>query len=388
VGDLVRDLQARFQKNLKLWYCAATQQWTLRLVTQKPAVAVDWALIHPVSINQARSSRDLYSRVVAKGSVALPRNALAEPSTQVLPMADGNWFSWTKLNGGPAGSPAAVIRQLYDGDANKGVGVDELPGIDKYNAWYELCKIDLGAVKLLELVRAWLPFSANPNASAGHQGLFWPGLRLLVSDDDLTYHLASPVIDGRYAPKTKLEVERSRIAVPRCRYIKVHCGAFKQGDSNHSNPAIGLLELELYTATEYRVQREITGAGAPEFYSYTGDFDGDGLLDRWPRNHPDLLARLRGRHRTLFLDLGRQYSEELAGDVALSHLEEAVRVFQGVAYRAVCDPRVQQYQTVAVEDGVNGSVQSLLVEAVSLTDEGSEIRGADYLATALANDEE
>ena len=77
-------------------------------------------------------------------------------------------------------------------------------------------------------------------------------------------------------------------------------------------------------------------------------------MDTWQRNHHGLWTRLGGRHRTRFDDQSGELNEFLAHDRAIDLLAESVRLFQQVRYRAVCDPRVRLYDTVAVPDELNG----------------------------------
>jgi len=60
-----------------------------------------------------------------------------------------------------------------------------------------------------------------------------------------------------------------------------------------------------------------------------------------------------------------------------------VRLFQQARYSAVCDPRIALYDTVVVNDELNGDVGSILVEQVVLSPRATEIRGTDYRAAGL-----
>lgn len=386
VGGLFKQILSRQQANLRLWYSSRSGKYTLRIIEQAEPESEDWELQHAVSIAQLRDVRELYSRVVVSGLSERPRNALTEGGTTITPRAgEGTWFAWDGLNVGGDSTFAVVGPNLWDGDTNMGAAVHNLPasengGSDKYDSWYDFIKVDLGSVQRLSRVRATLPGSRNVNASAGHQGKFWPGLRILGSVDDSDYRLLSPLLCGRYPPSEQLEARGKELLYPKLRYLKVYCGAYKHGFDNEADPSIGLAELEVYTAEEYRVIKEIDGnASPPSSYSYTGG-------GTWSRNHPDIWTRLGERHRTRFADLAGEINEYLAHDYALDLLAESVRLFQQVSYRAVCDPRVALYDTVAVNDELNGDVGSILVERVVLRPGGTEISGTNYLAEALGNE--
>ena len=85
----------------------------------------------------------------------------------------------------------------------------------------------------------------------------------------------------------------------------------------------------------------------------------------------------------MFDDQGGRLNEFLAHDRAIDLLAESVRLFQAVEYLAVCDPRVRLYDTVVVDDELNGDVGSILVERVVLKPSGTRISGTNYLAGAL-----
>lgn len=386
VSDLAKRILAASQANLRLWYCSRGGKHTLRVVEQAAEGNEDWELQHALSVAQPRDLRELYSRVVVTGLTERPRNALTEDWASVLPRSGaGTWFAWDGLNVGADSTFAAVGPHLWDGDANMGAAVHDLPasengGTDRYDSWYDFITIDLGAVRRVQRVRATLPGSRNVNAAAGHQGLFWPGLKLLASEDGSDYRLLSAQLCGRYGPGEQAEARGEDVLCPRARYIKVQCGAYKHGFENQQDPSIGLAELEIYTCEEYRVVREIDGTDENAEYQYT---DGSS----WSRYHPALWTRLGGRHRTRFVDQGGELNEYLAQDHALDLLAESVRLFQQVVYRAVCDPRVRLYETVVVDDELNGDVGSILVERVVLRPSGTEISGTNYLAAALGEQE-
>lgn len=390
VSDLVKEILSRQQQNLRLWFDSDVGKFKLRLITQKGVGNEDWVMIHPQSISQPRDIRSVYSRVVVTGRAERPQNALALPGTVITDeTTQGNWFAWDGLNVGGDDSFSNVSPNLYDGDLNLGAGVHNLAdsengGSDKYGSWYNFIKVDLGKVSRVSRIRVTTPGSRNVNAPAGHQGLFWPGVKLYGSEDDIDYRLITAHICGRYPPGEELEASGKDILMPKLHYIKVQLGAYKHGFENQDDPSIGLAELEIYTTEVYEVAKEIDGNSTPlTEYEYTADYDRDGSIDTWQRNHPALWARLGLRHRTLYENQSGQLNEYLAHDRALDLLAESVRLFQQVVYRAVCDPRIRLYDTVSVTDELNGDVGSILVERVVLSRSGAEISGTNYLAGAL-----
>jgi hypothetical protein len=403
-ADFVQAVLQRQQANLRLYYDPRAAvpgspgtpgKYALRLVAQ--AAAPNWTLLHPQSIAQPRDLADLFSRVVVTGSAERPLNALAQPGATIVGDASaGDWFAWDGLAVGPDAAAADVLARLYDGDAGQGAGVHNLapaadvaPGATRYHGWYRFVSCDLGSLQRIGRVRCVMPPSRNSNAAAGHQGLFWPGLRVEVSGDGSDWRLLSARLCGRFAPLALVEAAGADLLLPRARYLRVLCGAYKHGFDNHADPGIGLLELEVYTAEDYRVVRAIDGAAAPAtYYSYSDDYDGDGALDRWQRNRPALWRRLggdpdggAGRHRTRFVDMAGQLGAAQAADYALELLSEGVRLFQQVRYTAVCDPRVRLYDTAVAHDDLNGyggGPRLFLVERVVLRPDGTEVSGTDY----------
>ncbi len=398
-SELVEQILTLQQQNLRLVYDSRAAslgepgtrgRFKLRLIEQKPAGAVDWTLVHPQSIAQPRDIRELYSRVVVTGKSERPRNALTENSTSISSIvAAGDWFSWDGLNVDADSSFPLASPLLYDGDASRGASVHNLAasegsGTGRYDSWYGFIEVDLGSLERISRVRAVLPGSRNSNAQAGHQGKFWPGLRIEASADGHNWRLLSAQLAGRFPPHSLAEAGGKDILAPQARYLRVYCGAYKHGFDNEADPSIGLAELEVFITEEYRIVREIDGADEPaSFYSYSADYDRDGSIDQWQRNAAGLWQRLSGRHRTRFEDAGGVLNEVLAADRALDLLSESVRLFQQLQYRSVCDPRVRIYDTVAAADELNGDAPSLLVERVVLRPGGTEISGTDYRAAQL-----
>jgi len=404
VDELLRQILERQQANLRLWYDSASARFTLRVVQQKGPGNEDWTLLAPQSIAQPRDLAALYSRVVLTGTSERVQNALTFDSTTISNLVStGNWFAWDGLNVGPDGSFAAIAPLLYDGDVNTAASVHNLaasvpPGTEKYDSWYPYVQIDLGSPQRISRIRAVTPGSRNFNAAAGHQGHFWPGLRVETSLDGSDWRLASALLCGRYPPRERLEAAGRDLLAPRARYVRVLLGAYKHGFDNQSDPSIGLASLEVYVGEEYRVVKEIDGAASPAtHYTYTADYDRDGSLDTWQRNAPGLWQRLGGdsitgtggRHRTYYEDLAGELNEYLAHDRAIDRLAESLRLFQQLQFQSVSDPRVKLYETVLVPDLLNGAEASgalsvsMLVERLILRPAGTEIGGTDYRGEVL-----
>jgi hypothetical protein len=389
VDQFLRQLFEQQQANLRLWYDSANDRFTLRLIIQRGVGQADWELLQAQAAWLPRELHDLFSRVVVTGMSERPRNALTEAGTDVTPRETGEWFSWDGLNVGEDSSFTEMGGLLWDGDANLGASVHNLPasengGTDRYDSWFGFLDVDLGSVQRLSRVRATLPGSRNLNAAAGHQGYFWPGLRVLVSEDGARWRLASAKLAGRFPPGEQLEARGAELLAVRARYLRVLCGAYKHGSENIDDPSIGLAELEVYVSEEYRVVKEADPAAAPaSYYSYSADYDGDGEADSWRRNQPALMARLGGRHRTLFTDQSGALNEFLAHDYALDLLAESVRLLRQASWRCVCDPRVRLYDTVSFNDPPPGAPAVMLVERSVLRPDGTEITGTDYLGNGL-----
>lgn len=382
--DLIEDVLARVLPHCRYWFNSATGQHTIRPVIQAPRGSEQWTLLAAQRVTQPRSTRQQATRVAVTGKDDQPRNLLTLPETVWTPGASGTYFIWDRLSGGTNGVAfAEAIAKLTDGEASAGIGLHNLSGslaeLYSDSDWRVLGTADAQAAYPVDAIRAVLPptfnrCGTNPRHPDEPVARFWPGLRLLLSLDGVRWRLASPRICGRLQPASTVEVQGDDLLTRRARYVRVLCLPFKQGTSNHHDPALGLLELEVLTSLDYKIVREIDPAASPAtYYTYT-----DGRT--WRRNHPGLAARLGGRHKTIRRDLGNQYSEYRAQDVALQTLAEAVRPFPQVEYQAVCDPRVRLYQTVAVPDRYNGGVPGVLVEGVELRPGGTVIKGTDYLA--------
>jgi hypothetical protein len=389
VDQLLKQIFDNQQANLYLYYDPVCDCFTLRLITQQLAGEEQWQLFHAQAAGVPREVHDLYSRVVVTGQSERPRNALTEPGIDAIPRETGSWFSWDGLNVGPDADFTNVGSLMWNGDASQGASVHNLPlseggGASQYDSLYELFTADLGAALRISRVRATLPGSRNLNAAAGHQGCFWPGLRILASEDGARWRLLSAKLAGRFPPHEQVEAGGAELLAPKARYLRVLCGAYKHGTENQDDPSIGLAELEVYTSEEYRVVKEADAAAQPaSYYSYCADYDGDGAADTWRRNQPALLARLGGRHRTLFTDQSGVLNEYLAHDYALDLLAESVRLMRQAAWRCVCDPRVRLYDTVTLANPPPGAPASILVERVVLRPGGTEVTGTDYLGNAL-----
>ena len=483
VAGLMADLRKRLLGTLRLRYNPRTQKWELRIVTQKRGAALgepeDLTLLHPVSIAQPRRIRDLYTRITAVGETSLPPNALALATTSAtgrdsVPLG-GDYFHWTKLNGGAPDSFANVKGNLVDGNANVGAGCDALPpseggGTTRYNSWYYFSTHDLGEpdpdtpdhLHKADTLRVVMPPSFNINAANGNQGTddvaFWPGVRFYGSADGASWRLLTARIYGRQRPLAELTASGDDLMLRRLRYLKCECLAFKQGASNQNNPAIGLMELELLTSAEYRVSKCIypydhaitavnqgaktfTFAGAYSSDPLDPDYDprfdwgagdkieivdstgNDGIFSvvsvatlggntvvevseaipsatadgnlapcyqyttgaTWRRAYPDLATRLGGGDRGKEITVGREYNEHTAHDLALQTLAESVRLFTGVSFSSVCDPRAQLHQTAVVNDELNGNLGSVLIDSITQTKTKTTVGGVNYLAEGLSN---
>jgi hypothetical protein len=381
LSGLFAKLRDSQQANLRLWYEPETAKFVLRLVEQQATAELE--LLSAAERGRPRDISALYSRVVVSGKSERPGNALANGATPSDTSTAGDWFSWDGLNVGADSSFAAVSPNLWDGDVSRGASLHNLAasengGTGFYDSWYEYMQFDLGEEERVQRVRAVMPGSRNLNSAAGHQGLFWPGLRLLGSLDGSEWRLLSPLLQGRFAPHSLVEAAGGDLTMPRLRYLRVQLGAYKHGFDNLSDPSIGLAELELYTTESYRVVREIDPLATPaSFHTYSADYDGDGFLDRWQRNRPLLWARLGQRHRTLFTDFAG--NEFLAADRATDLLAESLRQFSGMAWRSLPDPRIRLYQTVSAKDRT-GSVASALVERIEHSPRATLVGGTDYLS--------
>lgn len=282
------------QENLKYWYEPETLRFRYETVEQ--AGSADYTLVKPKMIAQPRDVRDWYTRIVRTGKTSFPVNDVAEAAadsgiTDIT--TGGNYFRWDGANVGADSTFASIIPYVYDGDGNIGASVHNLNSTadvdgttgDKYKGYYYFFKVDLGEVKNVDRVRIHMPGSRNEKAKAGHQGIFWPGVKLEISDDDSTYYTMSVDAYGRYEPGSVIDFDYDRMQRGRGRYIRVLCGAYKHGFEDQSDPSIGIAELEVWTNVDYEVVREIsplhdiiTANTVSDYFEITGDY-----LSEWEK---------------------------------------------------------------------------------------------------------
>ena len=482
ISDLFAKVRTEQQVNITYSYDPQRNKHLVRLVTQKASASEDYTLTSEISIDQTRDIRDFFTRVVATGSSELPPNVLAfdgvkidDDDAAVVDMNDwrneeavaGDFFEWNKTNGGSDSTFDEEKEHLADGDQGVGIGCHNLPatengGANRYDSWYYFKRTDMGAERHIQRIRAVLPPSANKNQdtrySDDNSETFWPGIWIQVSEDNTNWFDISPdLYKMRRKPGTMIDVRKGNIARAKCRYVRVYLGAFKQGFENSTDPAIGLMALEIYTTEEYRIVKEIhhtehaitvaddvgevftiagnhaadfpvdswfevwgstlavhdglwqvasvADVGATTEITVTGDITDPGVSGNispvylytdhtaadphyWRRSKPDLWTRLGSRFRTRFLKLGNRYNEFLAHDVALLELTESLRLFQPVSHTCVCDPRVDMWDTVVVNDELNNNVGSILIDGsvtwnVTPTKQSTTIQGVNYLADPL-----
>lgn len=354
-------------------------------------------LIHPVSVSQARDDRDLLTCVVVKGKKTIPLNFATPANTtdQVSRVSGtGNYFEWDGVNVGANDTFANIKGFMFDGDANKGAGVHNLdptetntPGSDystagsKYSQSYNFVKATLDDVFEVQKIRLRMPGSRNINAAAGAQTIltggdavsFWPGVIILGSIDDATWKVMSPLMYGRFEPGSEVTASGDELVRPKVKYIYVLCQAYKHGFENQDDPGIGLGELEIYVDIEYELVRRISGFDASHSYEYT-----DGR--NFPAYYPDFFTRMGLRHKKKTIDLGNEYDEHLANDIALNALGESMRNYQNLSWNTICDPRVKLYQSCQADDYVNGVQEGFLVRQVAMKNLQSSFQGNDYFA--------
>lgn len=419
-------LASTAQQNLKLWFHPDTGRFWFFPVEQSSTPTA--SLVHARTIGVPRDDRDFFTSIIRTGQTGFPINdvhqAAVDGNLTDITTGTPSFFKWDGQNISMDGSAFADVQQyLYDGDANKACMAHELTApadVDgdassKYIGWYYFCQVDLGESKNINRCRVTMPGSRNPNAGAGNQGIFWPGVKIEISDDNVNWFLLSVDLYGHYSPGSQIDVTKDRIQRQRGRYVRVLCGAYKEGDSNQSDPAIGLAEFELYTSADYQVVREISPLHtitavdmATDYFEIDDDrltewADGDtfkvidstgndgnytllshtlvsgrvrlfvaavpnGVADgrlytttdytylnntAVKRDYPNLWTRFGDRFKESEEDFGSKYSIAVAGDVALKTFEEALRMMQEVNYTAVHDMRHDMYDTLAGPDEMN-----------------------------------
>lgn len=458
IKDFFDRIAQQQQANIVYWFEPRTGKHTVRLIYHKASGAEDLDLIFPISIDQARNTQDFYTRVVCTGSSELPLNMLCHESTTFTVEAGAaGFFEWTKTNGGSDCDFQTAMHAVCNGHTGHGMGFDGQG--DGMGDWSACFKATFDQEYTLDRVIAHLPPSANPNQNireADNGDVFWPGVHIEGSVNDVDYYPISPLFDTAIdKPGSKIDADKNELTRPKAKYLKITLYHYKQGISNGNDPACGLMELEVYASSEYRIVKEIyptehaitVSDAADDHFTIAGDYTaifedgmtiqtwesnddgtweiGDVVLNGantelyvtgditsavaagylapcymytdgtvWCRaalngdadaaNAPDLWTRMGSRFKTHFINLGSDYNEFLAHDVALLDLVESLRLFQAVTYVSVCDPRVRMWDTVGVTDELNGDVGSILVdESLTITPNGTTITGTNYLSTTL-----
>lgn len=445
VSDLIKKIEQEQQSNLRIhWYADNGKFW---FQPTAQASSTEWDLIHPQSIGQPRNLVDLKTCLVGKGQAGLAINDVhtADADGLLYDIVSGtpNWFKWDGVNVYADDTFANVIPNIYDADANISALAHNLNGTadidagsDQYTGWYYLIYMDFGETKNIDRIRVHMPGSRHPEQQLrvkdGTQ--LWPGIRVQLSDNttngtDGDWFDISVDLNGRYEPSKVIDVDNERMSKDSGRYLRVLCGAYKQGFENLADPAIGLAELEVFTNIDYEIERKIsyphpivTADATSNYFEVEGDYvsewavgdtftviesagnngnytvtavslqgsntrisvasvasgTADGRLytttnyeyivgtgSSVQRHYVNLYDRFGG-FLVQEVDFGTQYSEAVAADVLTQRFSEQIRMFQQVKYKSVCDPRIDLYSTVGAADSFNGDVTSIFVEEVRI----------------------
>lgn len=409
VADLFSKIASDFQANVRYRFNPSlvrsgsyptweTGKHIVQVVTQKGTP--DWDNAHPLSINQQRTNRDLVTRVVATGQSEQPLNLLCD-GTVTSAVTQGDFFPWDGVNilpDEPAGAHSYTLPLAFNGNDALACAVHNLPGTpdeegetdEKYSGWYKLFDVDLGSIQRIDRVRVVMPPTRHPKAAGGDQRIrtggnavgFWPGIWLRVSQDSSEWFLIAPGMKGNFAPSSVLDLTAEQITRGRFRYMEVLCMAYKHSDAggglggigggSHNDPVIGVGEIALYGNNEYRIEKSIL-ATAGDYY-FTSDVNQANPVSR---EYPDILTACADGYKTKFIDLGTNYNEFLAHDVALLELLEGLRLYASPQLRTITDPRVDVFETMGVVDALNGNT-SILIETVSWADHQTNVTGTNY----------
>jgi len=304
--DFMSDFRQRFQRNIKPIYDADSGKFWLLNVVQRSAGNEHWAMLAANSIDQSRGAGDIYTGILVTGKTARPVNLVQAADkdgrlTDISTSPSSNWFGWngSKVEGNDTFTN--LKGRIYDGNATLGLNLHDLdnPDIDdpgagagedrKYGGWYEMFQIELEDGRPIRHIEVTLPGSRNPNHPGGHQGRFWPGIRLDISDDGGTTWLPmTPLINGRYAPHSEIKATEDQIPRRYGTHVRVLGAAYKHGTSNDADPSVGIAELRMYQDTDYAIRvsmspmhpitRVVAGAGG--IFGIDGDWteefhDGD-----------------------------------------------------------------------------------------------------------------
>jgi hypothetical protein len=277
VSDLLKVVEG-VRANQRLWYDAATDKWKLEAVVQKAVGSEDIELFNARSVGIERDASQLATRVRLDVTRAMPQNGLAQAGVSFSDLGGGTeFFMWDgqdTIDDASHDEFAEVIPFIYNGDRNSGAGVRSLVAGSPYDVWHGWFKATLPSVQRLRRIYGVMPPSWHPEQARRKKDTawLWPGIRLLVSEDDVTYRPAAPAVAGvRYPPGHELNIGPESILTPRVRYVKFYGGAYKHGHwGGFSNPSIGMLELALVFDEILEIEKTIDGNASPlTYYKYS-----------------------------------------------------------------------------------------------------------------------
>ena len=284
VADCIADVRKLFGQHLTCQYHSGTAKFTFAAQTQQPSGSEDYTLYDEVSIAQPRDTRDFATRVVAEGWESQPVNLLAESGTSVTDITTGGveWFGWDGFTPASPTDFATEGPKLYDGDYTLGAGASSLAaseggGSNRYDSWYNFIKADGGSSRRIDRIRLVMPGSRHPQANSldrKGEAWLWPGVQLLVSEDDSTYLPVAPALDRvRYKPHTTLDLPADQLLRHSARYFKFVLGAYKHGYANQADPSVGMAEIEIFTSERFEEAVEVQDGDADGYLKYSTSRD-------------------------------------------------------------------------------------------------------------------
>lgn len=264
ITDVLQEMRQKFQRNIKPVYDYDRGKFYLQVIVQQEAGSEDWVCSTAASIDQPRSSTDMFTAIQVTGKKARPINSVqyADSIGELTDISTaGDWTLWNGADVKGSDTFANLKEYIWDSNATLGLLLHNLngtadidAGADQYTGWYKMFQWSIDPLKSLKKIEIIASGSRNPKHQQGHQGIFWPGYRLEISNDDgVTWYPVTPLIAGRFSPGSTISVEGNQMARRFGTHLRLLGGAYKEGFSNQDDPAVGVFEVRAYQDTDYSI---------------------------------------------------------------------------------------------------------------------------------------
>lgn len=361
-SEFLSALSAKLPRNYRFWQDPSRGVFTHALMEQSTQPT---QTLHGVaSFTRTRNRKDIYTRVIVKGTRTNPPNLATGAAVTDLQQNVGEVFEW---NGNERTVGQGSIALIIDSDPNHGFGRHNVPYLYQF---YDFALIDLGLdadglpprISAVELTAA---NSYNVNSQKSANTKFSFGYEILGSIDGVDYERISPDAQVLLAPLQTARIDN--LTMQRMRYVKLRVKPAKDGVSNDGDPGLALNEIRIYGDDSFIAEAALQDTDPQSaFYS------------------PELMEKCAGAGPQIMLvDVGDTLPECEAAKLAADLLAQSLCAYTSFEVECAADPTVRVGQTVACAHPVTGGAQSFLVERVELTPGRVRVSGTDYNAEVL-----